>query len=88
MPLTGLKLDRSFIEHVAHSDVHAMIVRNVVKFSKDLGFHVVAEGVENLEQYNILKRLGCDYIQGFLFLKAIPKDDYENFLQKHYCYNI
>ena len=88
LPLTGLKLDRSFIEHVAHSDVHAMIVRNVVKFSKDLGFHVVAEGVENLEQYNILKRLGCDYIQGFLFSKAIPKDDYENFLQKHYCYNI
>lgn len=46
LPLTGLKLDRSFIEHVAHSDVHAMIVRNVVKFSKDLGFHVVAEGLK------------------------------------------
>lgn len=88
LPLSGLKLDRSFIEHVAHSDVHAMIVRNVVKFSKDLGFHVVAEGVENLEQYNILKRLGCDYIQGFLFSKAIPKDDYNNFLQEQYCYNI
>ena len=88
LPLSGLKLDRSFIEHVAHSDVHAMIVRNVVKFSKDLGFHVVAEGVENLEQFNILKRLGCDYIQGFLFSKAIPKEDYISFLQEQYSYNV
>ncbi len=88
LPLTGLKLDRSFIEPVAHSDVHAMIVRNVIKFSKDLGFHVVAEGVENLEQFNILKQLGCDYIQGFLFSKALPKDEHIRFLQEHYSYNM
>ncbi len=88
LPLKGLKLDRSFIQHVTNSDVHAMIVRNVIKFSKDLGSYVVAEGVEDLEQFNILKRLGCDYIQGYLFSKAIPKDEYMNFLEEHYFYDI
>lgn len=88
LPLSGLKLDRSFIKDVANSEVHAMIVRNVVKFSKDLGFNVVAEGVEDIEQFNILKRLGCDFIQGYLFSKPIPKDEYTKFLNEHYNYEI
>lgn len=63
LPLQGIKIDKTFIDQMIQSDVHMRIVNHVVKFAKELQLNIVAEGVEELEQYRVLERLGCDYIQ-------------------------
>ena len=65
------------------SDVHMRIVNNVVKFAKELQLNIVAEGVEELEQYHVLERLGCDYIQGYVFSKPLPEQAFFEFLTKN-----
>lgn len=84
LPVSGLKLDKSFIDHIAKSEVYVLIVKNVIEIAKGLNFKIVAEGVENCGQYQILKRLGCDYIQGYLFSKPLPAQEFERFLETSY----
>ena len=55
----------------------------VIKMAKSLDMLVIAEGVEEEKQVKMLKRLGCDYIQGYYFAKPMPKKDYVKLLQKH-----
>ena len=54
----------------------------VIKMAKSLDMLVIAEGVEEEKQVKMLKRLGCDYIQGYYFAKPMPKKDYVKLLQK------
>lgn len=83
LPLQGIKIDKTFIDHMIQSDVHMRIVNNVVKFAKELQLNIVAEGVEELEQYHVLERLGCDYIQGYVFSKPLPEQAFFEFLTKN-----
>ena len=54
----------------------------MIKMAKSLDMLVIAEGVEEEKQVKMLKRLGCDYIQGYYFAKPMPKKDYVKLLQK------
>ena len=58
------------------------ILEAVIKMAKSLDMLVIAEGVEEEKQVKMLKRLGCDYIQGYYFAKPMPKKDYVKLLQK------
>ena len=61
----------------ALEDSRAMrALRHTVAMIKDLGFHIVAEGVETLEQASLLGGLGCDYLQGYYFSKPVPEDGF------------
>lgn len=84
LPVAGIKLDKSFIDHIAKSEVYVLIIKNVIEIAKGLDFKIIAEGVESDSQFQLLKRLGCDYIQGYLFSKPLPEDAFEQFLEKHY----
>ncbi len=68
---TQLKIDRSFVQDVAHSSDAQAIVKAVVQLAHALGLSVVAEGVETAAQRDVLTALECDELQGFLFSKAM-----------------
>ena len=71
LPATELKIDRGFVLDLEHSEEARTIAEAVVNLAQALNMKVVAEGVETDGQYQILRRLGCDQVQGFLFAKPM-----------------
>ncbi|MBI5265510.1 MAG: EAL domain-containing protein [Bradyrhizobium sp.] len=74
LPLNQLKIDRSLIREIGHSEKSQQILQAIVSMTHALGHKVVAEGVETLDQYAFLQRAGCDEIQGFLFGKPMDPE--------------
>jgi diguanylate cyclase (GGDEF)-like protein/PAS domain S-box-containing protein len=72
LPLDTLKIDRSFVSGMTGSKEDAAIVSTIITLAHGLNLKVVAEGVETAEQSNMLKVLGCDEAQGYLFAKPLP----------------
>jgi EAL domain-containing protein (putative c-di-GMP-specific phosphodiesterase class I) len=75
LPVQSLKIDRTFIDRISLSDGTYSIVDAIVRMGHSLGLSVVAEGVEEREQWSCLRRLGCDIIQGYLFSKPLAAAD-------------
>lgn len=75
LPIHNLKIDKSFIQGLPAAADSLAIVRIIISLAKTLGFTVTAEGVETLEQAQILKSLACDLLQGFYFSKPLPAAD-------------
>lgn len=75
LPIDELKIDRGFIDGMAHDKGSAVVVRSVVKLAHGLGLRVVAEGVENKVTADWLSGLGCDQLQGFFFARPMQADD-------------
>jgi diguanylate cyclase (GGDEF)-like protein/PAS domain S-box-containing protein len=75
LPLDVLKVDRSFVSSMSHSDENLEIVHTIITLGRSLGLDVVAEGVETEEQRRLLLDLGCTHAQGFLFSRPVPADD-------------
>ena len=80
-PLDVLKIDRSFIQHICSLDDKQAVVDAIIKMSHRLQMKVVAEGVESAQQVELLKKMGCDFIQGFYYSKPLPMDELLNFIQ-------
>ncbi len=76
-PAQTVKIDRSFVRSLPQDDSDRAITAAVIALAHGLGLNVVAEGVENTAQLDILRRLGCDEIQGFLFGHPVPAADVE-----------
>ncbi|HET9696474.1 MAG TPA: EAL domain-containing protein [Terriglobales bacterium] len=72
LPIDTLKIDRSFIEKVSDPNGTRPIVEAVVSLAKTLHMRTVAEGVETNEQLDIVHRVGCDLVQGFLLSRPVP----------------
>ncbi|MGH9930368.1 MAG: putative bifunctional diguanylate cyclase/phosphodiesterase [Pyrinomonadaceae bacterium] len=83
-PITTLKIDRSFITRMVENNENAEIVRTISGLAQNLGMDVVAEGVETLAQFEILRSLGCKYGQGYLFSKPLDAQSAEAFICKMY----
>ena len=75
-----LKIDKSFIDNLQTDEEDQVIVSATISMAKKLGLKVIAEGVETQEQANILKKFGCDIIQGFLYSKPLEKEEMEKLL--------
>ncbi len=75
LPIDGIKIDKSFVRELNNDLRDAAIVRSLVGMCKGLGLKVTAEGVEDFAQFETLRRLGCDYVQGYLFFKALAVEE-------------
>ena len=71
-----IKIDRSFIRDIPKDQDDRAISEAIINLSKSLGLQVIAEGVETREQWEYLRRQGCDLMQGFLASKALPSDEF------------
>lgn len=77
MPLNTIKIDKSFIDDIANNPSTAVFVKMIVNLSHDLNIAVCAEGVEEQIQFDILKGLDTDVIQGYYFGRPMPSDKFE-----------
>ncbi len=75
LPVTVIKIDRSFIRNIEASRQDEAIVQGIITMSHQLGFQVVAEGVETAIQEQTLTRLGCDLLQGYRFARPMPLEE-------------
>lgn len=76
LPIDIVKFDMKFMEDIETSEKGIIIVSSVVSMAKLLGLKIVVEGVETYGQFNLIRRLGCDMIQGYYFAKPMPVDDF------------
>ena len=72
LPVDTLKIDRSFVTDLAHDRASADLTRRTLQLAADFHLETVAEGVEEVEQLELLRAFGCDAVQGFLFAKPQP----------------
>ncbi|MGQ0509916.1 MAG: two-component system response regulator [Betaproteobacteria bacterium] len=82
LPVTALKIDRSFIVGMTEGPGGLAIVSTIVGLSHSLGFRSVAEGVETEEQAGLLRSLRCNEMQGYLFSRPLPPAEFEALLRK------
>jgi len=81
LPFFEIKLDRSFVSN-AKSQTHAMaILKSSIDLAKKLNLSIVSEGVENQEDYTLLKQLGSDIVQGYYFSKPLPADSLSSWVK-------
>lgn len=74
-----LKIDKKLIDEIDNSDKAGSVVISIIRMARWLGMKVVAEGIEKCSQANLLRTIGCDYLQGYLYSKPV---DVEMFLSK------
>lgn len=79
-PVDCLKMDRSFIAEMVNDVTGQKVAENIVKLAHDLKLTVVAEGVETEEQLNMIRSMGCDELQGYIFSKPLPSKEISSLL--------
>jgi EAL domain-containing protein (putative c-di-GMP-specific phosphodiesterase class I) len=75
-PMDIVKIDKSFVDQVTTDAEGRAMVRGVIDLSSALGLTTIAEGVEHHEQLNLLRQLGCHSVQGFLFARPMPAEQF------------
>ena len=86
-PIDVIKIDQSFIRQMNASKTNQAIVQTIASLATNLGTYCIAEGVEELTQVSVLKRLGCYNLQGFYFAKPVPihtllSDEFQSEVQR------
>ena len=76
LPVDELKIDQSFVRDMQTDADDAVIVRSIIDLAHNLGIAVVAEGVENVQVWNLLRELHCDLAQGFYMGRPMPIDEF------------
>lgn len=82
LPIDTLKIDKSFVDRVMTDRSTRIIMESVITMVNKLGYETIAEGVEEEEQLNYMKEIGCHIIQGYYLGKPMPGDDLEKLLQE------
>jgi PAS domain S-box-containing protein len=82
LPISELKIDRSFVRELGITPQSSAVVTAIIALARSLGLRVVAEGVESLRQMEVLHRLGCTVMQGFLFSRGVMPDELQRWLEQ------
>ncbi|MFC7687006.1 EAL domain-containing protein [Ureibacillus sp. GCM10028918] len=82
-PFDTIKIDKSYIQEITNPQKNSrIIVESIISLVKNLGFRVVAEGVETDEQLRLLKTMQCDEIQGYIYSQPLSPDEFIEFIEK------
>ena len=82
LPISTLKIDKSFVMPMTENPANREVIRTVISLADNLGFRVVAEGIESKHQRDILRSLGCDYGQGYFYSRPLSITALEEFLNE------
>ncbi|WP_215144678.1 GGDEF and EAL domain-containing protein [Exiguobacterium qingdaonense] len=82
-PIHEIKIDRQFIQVTENDPTGNVIVESIVDLARGLNLKTVCEGVETLEQWNALRELGCDEMQGYYFSKPLPLEELEAWISDY-----
>jgi len=80
LPVDELKIDRSFVQHLATDENDTAIVCSTIGLGHSLGLRVVAEGVEDERAWNLLAGMGCDVAQGYYLSRPLPASELDAWL--------
>jgi len=81
-PIDRLKIDKMFIDGISTNEEDKIIVKTIISMAHNLGFKVIAEGVETKQQFDFLKIHGCDGIQGYYFSKPVSIEKIQEYLEE------
>ena len=81
-PVDVIKIDRSFVSGSTSESDNRIIVKAIIAMGHSLGKRIVAEGIETLEQFELLKRCGCNEAQGYFFQRPLPQDNFVELLKE------
>ena len=79
-PIDVLKIDSLFFDEGPDRNKDMALVEGIIDMVKKFDIRTVAEGIESMDQVEYLKRIGCDYVQGYVFYRPMPQSDYEALL--------
>jgi EAL domain-containing protein (putative c-di-GMP-specific phosphodiesterase class I) len=77
LPITAIKIDRTFVTGLDSSDEAAAIMQALITMARTLGLEITAEGVETAGQLDFLRGCGCDAVQGYLLGRPMPPEELE-----------
>ena len=83
LPVSELKIDRSFVMQMEKDNDDVTIVRSTIDLAHNMGLTVVAEGVENQAACDMLKAMGCDYLQGYFISRPVMAQDLLKFIENY-----
>lgn len=82
MPVDEIKIDKSFVMHLNESESDKIIVRSTIELGHNFKLRVIAEGVENEQSMQLLKDMGCDYMQGYFLARPMPLESLMAWLEE------
>ena len=86
IPADTVKIDQSFIRGMRPGTRGSALVRNIINMARELGYRVVAEGVETQEAYDFLVGVSCDYAQGYLIARPMPPEKFLHWLRDRHAW--
>lgn len=84
LPISKVKLDKSFIDLIEDNKKDQYLVKTIIDLSHGFGLRTIAEGIEDIEQINLLKQMGCDYLQGYYYGRPMSVVDIEKWIRENY----
>lgn len=88
LPINGFKIDRGFVASLAGNRAVVAAVEAIIQLARRMDLHVVAEGVETIEQLQLLRRLGVRFAQGYLFSEAVPMETFSSWLLSGHQFDV
>ena len=82
LPIDRVKIDKSFVDAMLQSEKDSKIIKTIIKLAHNIGLQVVAEGVEDCEQFKLLQSYNCELLQGYYISKPVNHEEIINILQK------